>query len=60
MVDYILHALNGRLNARGEASLLEGVKIESAKTHIRIQSSELSIEYIYMVFARGYENLALL
>ena len=33
MVDYILHALHGRLNARGEAFLLrEGVKIESAKT----------------------------
>ena len=32
MVDYILHALSGRLNARGEAFLLGGVKIESAKT----------------------------
>ena len=32
MVDYVFHALNGRLNTRGEASLLRGVKIESAKT----------------------------
>jgi len=34
VADYILHALHGRLNARGEAFLLWGVKNESAFPYI--------------------------